>query len=292
MSLTTEAPTTQGTPAHAVGDMYMQYAIANLACHEGVSGDVTGEDYFQASVRLVRQWRDERDGYDNAAPTVTREEIAELPGERTVDIFHRNTLLTAWDLVSGRDEQVADETASTVRINEAERALDLCEVINAGDMREPRLLKQALGGACITALLNRNEGVAMPFMPHQNLNFRRDPHSGVLLRSNGKTRDQRYGVIYTCGGFTEAHADGDTDPQKAFLKRYVKQVRVLSVCCDLRIDDRDGRRALPTILDAMQREIDNEETRQDRVLLDMLGRRLTGAILGDSSRRGRRQVRQ
>jgi hypothetical protein len=285
MSLAVEAPSVAQRPPAIAGSTFMEAVIADLSCHRYVPNDTAQNPYFQTSLELVDQW--------SASPGHTLEDadimldyIMDLPHDRTVDIFHRNTLLSSLELVSNPSAQLAEnEVRSSIRRDEAERALDLQGVLDAGDTRHPHLIKQALGGACVTSLLSR-EGLAMPLMPHENLNYDANRHAGKLIGVKGRTlkQGQRYAVVNNCGGFAEGHITSRTP----FFKDHFKRVRILSVCCDLSLDGTDGRRALPRILGAMQRELDGEATTTDTTMLDSLGQSLTDLVIRDESRKGRR----
>jgi hypothetical protein len=287
MSLSTEAPSTHQNPVVTARDTYIRYAVASLPYHRAVPDELAEDAFFATSLELTREWQEvlqTPNDKQQALPRMPRAVIEELPRERTVDIFHSNTLLAAWDLAASRSSEVSDDLRATVRINEAERALDLKDIIDENLAQQPQFLKRALGGACVTSLLNR-QGFAMPLMAHQNLDYLSNPHAGILIQSTGKMRNQPYGVSYACGGFIEGH----TGHARSFLGHYFRQIRVLSVCCDLSIDGNDGRRSLPLILSAMQNEIDGQILPRERAMLDTLGRRVAGVILGAPNRVGHKR---
>lgn len=285
MSLSFETTSaTAELPTFTAGRMYMQYAVSDLASHRNANESLLDSPFFAQSIELTRAWQLEQTEGVPIDNQRTQDAILELPHDRTVDVFYRNTLHTALALVTNRYHEVDETTIATARIDEAERALDVRDALYEKETEPRSPLRPILGAACVNALLNRR-GFAMPPMPHQSIDYRNNPHAGVLLRQGDHTlhTSQRYDVMFNCGGFAEGH---DSTNQKSLLGQRFKRVRLLSVCCDLRLITEDGRTDLPDILDALESDLEGTASPGDRALLDLLGDRLATTITGDESRKG------
>ncbi|MDB5169845.1 MAG: hypothetical protein JWN82_241 [Candidatus Saccharibacteria bacterium] len=294
MSLATGAPTETLTPAVlTAGQVYMDYAIESAAHQQHPSSEISDNEFYRASLHLALVWKATRDTLgdprEDPLNQLALDALEDLPHRTTSQLFYRNVLLNAHELVTSRRQEVSPELKQRVYVHAAERALDMRNIVEESRRRPehtPRL-QRILGIACSTAVVNRH-GFAMPAPAHQLLNNYVYTHGSVLLRRDD-TRTLlggglRFDTQFDCAGYND-HQQGD---RAAFTKGYSPSVRLLSAHCDLQLEGDD--RGVDGVLDALEVDLDEGETPAKTIeQLDKLSDKLIRTLIWGKSRSGTRQ---
>lgn len=298
MSLPTETvANAQSTPTYTAGRMYMEYVTSDLACHQHAPDRFHADPFFTDSLELAHAWESLRQAPDSSTNLQYVESLEQHIGSLTAtashETYYADTLNIATTLVGQREAEVTEELQELAYTDAVEYALELRNQIHNHYDEKPYRLLHILGNTTVLALFNRR-GFAMPPMPHQVIHFANNPHGGVLLRKGDYTlhAPQRFDTSYTCEGFAEDHAQ----PSHSARENRLKRVRILSVCCDLRLTGDDGREELFDIVNILDSDLDESASKGDLELLDSISDRLISTLMYDESRKGtrltRRQIKQ
>ena len=295
--MSAQAETEPHSTIHAGARMYGNYVVEDLKCHTGQSHEAKkaeGNPFFEASMEFARTLQihhpltaDELGQTPEMDAVV--DSIVKLPAQWSkLNKYAQMSLFHASGLVANRVEHIQNPLQKSVydhAVNHAIFTRDMLQDTSERTNRQVAKLKHAMGSAVTLALLTK-QGFAMPALPHQLIDYRCNPHDGVLLRAADTPVSAAYlfAVVDECAGYTEGHT---AENRRTIRGKYLKRTRILSTCCDLKLPDEEGPQDVDTLVNLLQRDVANEDVLpEEKDWISKLGRSLVDALLNGEGRRG------
>ena len=290
---------------HAAARMYGNYVIADLMGRRTPNAETLAADgdvFFDASMQFAEainthpQLKPDELGktpeigaaVDSIAklPVILRTHRAE-DAQSVLDRYAKISLLHAAGLTANRFELIPLPLRDSVYQHAVQHAVvirDMLQRPSNRSFKQETRLQHSLVSATTQALLTE-QGLALSALAHHQIDYKRNSHDGVLLNSRHLPVNAAtiYAVVNDCTGFAEGHSE---ENRRLIRSRFLQRVRLLSVCCDLRLTDDDGPQNIGNIVELLQVDAADKASEGEQDMLHNLAKDLATKLLTGEGRKG------